>query len=76
MEGEELLLKTPEDFGQIVRSRRKVQKFTQKGLADFVGLSRVSIVKLENESGDIKLSSLLKIADCLKLGVVVKNKSE
>ncbi len=48
-----------------VKSRRKESKLTQKKLAERSGVSYASIRRFE-ETGDISLTSLLKIAHALK----------
>ncbi len=66
-----LLLKTPYEIQQDISSnaklRRKAMKLTQRQLADRSGVSLGSVKRFE-QSGEISLASLLKIAmvlDCL-----------
>ena len=59
------------DVGELIRARRKVQGVTQALLADYSGVSRVSITKIER-GGDLKLSTLLKLTELLGLEVIIK----
>ena len=59
------------DVGELMRARRKAQGVTQTLLADYSGVSRVSITKIER-GGDLKLSTLLKLTELLGLEVIIK----
>lgn len=53
--------------GERIRIRRAELKITQKQLADMTGLSQGHISKLENNTYDISISQLRKIADVLEV---------
>ena len=59
------------EVGELMRARRKAQGVTQTLLADYSGISRVSITKIE-QGGDLKLSTLLKLTELLGLEVIIK----
>jgi len=46
-------------------------KVTQEELADYAGLSRVSVMKVE-KGGDVRLSNLLRLIELLGLELVVR----
>jgi DNA-binding XRE family transcriptional regulator len=48
---------------------------TQDELASFAGLSRVGVVKIEKKEGDIKLSTLIKVANLLGFEIVLKKRT-
>jgi transcriptional regulator with XRE-family HTH domain len=50
-------------------------KITQEELASYTGLSRIGVVKLEKEENDLKLSSLIKIANLLGFELVLRKRS-
>ena len=62
------------NLGKMVKRERRRQNLTQRELADLAGLSRAIVLKLENHSSDIKLSSLLKIMNFLRLDLALKVK--
>lgn len=67
-------INSPKEIGRIVKQLRKEQKITQQELADFANLSRIGVVKLEKGEGDVKLSSLIKIASLLGLDVILQKR--
>jgi len=52
-------------LGEIIKKRRKSLNVTQKQLADFCDLSHNGISKIEIGKSDVKLSTLLKMAEML-----------
>ena len=64
-------IKEGTEVGELMRARRKTQGVTQTLLADYSGVSRVSITKIER-GGDLKLSTLLKLTELLGLEVIIK----
>lgn len=54
-------------YGEILRDRRKELNMTQKELADKVGTARSYIARVEKGETDIQLSSLLRIAQALRM---------
>lgn len=58
-------------FGEQIRRVRRAQQVTQEELADYAGLSRVSVMKVE-KGGDVRLSNLLRLTELLGLELVVR----
>ncbi len=54
-------------YGEILRDRRKEKKLTQQQLADFVGVKRSYIARIEKGETDMQLSSFLRIANALNI---------
>ena len=71
----EVLLKESKDIGKTIKELRSEMKITQEELANFTGLSRIGVVKLEKEENDLKLSSLIKIANLLGIEIVLRKRS-
>lgn len=71
----EFIVKDITEVGNFIKNQRKEMNVTQDELANFAGLSRVGVVKLEKEEGDIKLSTLLKVANLLGFEIVLKKRS-
>ena len=62
------------DIGQTILSNRKARKLTQQTLADRAGVSRYTIVKLENnQAGDIQFKLLSAILAELHLTLTVRD---
>jgi len=58
-------------LGEQIRRVRRAQQVTQEELADYAGLSRVSVMKVE-KGGDVRLSNLLRLTELLGLELVVR----
>jgi transcriptional regulator with XRE-family HTH domain len=71
----EIILKEPKGIGKTIKDLRSEMKITQEELANFTGLSRIGVVKLEKEENDLKLSSLIKIANLLGFEIVLRKRS-
>ena len=71
----EVILKESKGIGKTIKDLRSEMKITQEELANFTGLSRIGIVKLEKEENDLKLSSLIKIANLLGFEIVLRKRS-
>jgi transcriptional regulator with XRE-family HTH domain len=71
----EILLKESKGIGKTIKELRSHMKITQEELANFTGLSRIGVVKLEKEENDLKLSSLIKIANLLGFEIVLRKRS-
>ena len=71
----EIILKDSKDIGSTIKELRSEMKITQEELANYTGLSRIGIVKLEKEENDLKLSSLIKIANLLGCELVLRKRS-
>lgn len=57
-------------LGDAIRSRRGDLDLTQQALADMTGFSRGHIATIERTSGNLRLSSLDKLARALEIDVV------
>lgn len=75
MSSDDFVVKEIAEVGSFIKNQRKVMDVTQDELANFAGLSRVGVVKLEKEEGDIKLSTLLKVANLLGFEIVLKKRT-
>jgi len=71
----EIILDDVKNIGELLKGYRKEKKITQEELANFAGLSRVGIVKLENNESDIKLSTLIKVVSLLGFDLVLKKRT-
>jgi len=69
---EEVILDNPNMVGEILKAYRREKKITQEELANFAGLSRIGIVKIEKDEGDVKLSTLIKVVGLLGFDLVLK----
>lgn len=67
-----IALSDPKQLGKMIRAARKRQQVTQQELADFSGLHRNGIAKIEAGTVDVKVSTLLRIASLLRLSVLVE----
>lgn len=67
-----IVLKDAKQLGMMIRKARKRQKVTQLELADFTGLHRNGIAKIEAGTVDVKLGTLLRIASLLRLAVLLE----
>ena len=63
---------SPQQLANIIKKARKGQKITQEQLADFTGLQRVGIVRIEAGQTEPKISTLLKICQMLGLKLELK----
>ena len=61
---------------KIIKEERKSQKITQEQLADFTGLQRIGIVRIEAGQTEPKISTLLKICQMLGLRLELKSRGD
>ncbi len=71
----DIIIKEAKEIGSTIKDLRGELKITQEELANFTGLSRIGVVKLEKEENDLKLSSLIKIANLLGFEIVLRRRS-
>ncbi|MCE3013984.1 MAG: helix-turn-helix domain-containing protein [Proteobacteria bacterium] len=71
----EIILKESKGIGKTIKDLRSEMKITQEELANFTGLSRLGVLKLEKEENDLKLSSLIKIANLLGFEIILRRRS-
>ena len=75
IESMETTLSSSGEIGELLKRWRKEKKITQEELANFAGLSRVGIVKLEKNESDIKLSTLIKVVELLGFDLILKKRT-
>ena len=63
------------EVGSLIKKFRKNRKITQNDLADYAGLSRAGIAKIEAGESDIKLSTLISILNMLGLNLFLKERN-
>ncbi len=71
----EIKLDDIKNVGELLKKYRKEKKITQEELAKFAGLSRIGVLKLENNEGDIKVSTLIKISNLLGFDLMLKKRA-
>ena len=60
----------------LIRKTRRDQGITQEQLADFTGLQRIGIVKIESGKTEPKVCTLLKICKMLGLKIEISGAGE
>ena len=70
----DIILKDSTKAGPLIKKLRKDLGVTQEDLAGFAGLSRLGVVKLEQEGHDLKLSTLIKVANLLGFEIVLRKR--
>ncbi len=55
---------------EFIKETRKKQNITQEQLADFTGLQRIGIVRIESGQTEPKLSTVLKMCEMLGIKIV------
>ena len=63
---------SPQELAELIKKARKSLKITQEQLADFTGLQRIGIVRIEAGQTEPKISTLLKICQMLGLKLELK----
>ena len=61
---------------ELIRQCRRSQGITQEQLADFTGLQRIGIIRIESGKTEPKVSTLLKICKMLGLKIKVSEASQ
>jgi DNA-binding XRE family transcriptional regulator len=56
-------------LGYMIKKARKEQKLTQEQLGKLVGVQKAQISKIENNTKDVRFSTVLKVFDALKAKV-------
>lgn len=74
MSESEVQLRDIDNIGLYIKKLRKQKKITQVELAEYAGLSRAGIVKVESGESDIKLSTLISIVNLLGMDLVLKER--
>lgn len=69
-------LKNAAQLGEIIKAARKEQKITQQTLADFTGLHRNAIAHVEAGTSEVRLGTLLRLAELLRLRITIAGDAE
>ena len=64
-------IRTPIDFGAVIRDRRKKLQLDQKSLADKVGVSRQWIVEVEKGKPGAEMGLVLRTVEALGISLKV-----
>ena len=56
-------------LGYMIKKARKEQKLTQEQLGKLVGVQKAQISKIENNTKDVRFSTVLKVFEALKAKV-------
>jgi len=56
-------------LGDMIKKARKERKMTQKQLGELVGVQKAQISKIENNTKDVRLSTIMKVFNALKAKV-------
>ena len=64
-------IRNNKELGKILKQRRKILQITQKQLGDICDLSHNGISQIELGNSDIKLSTLLKMAQIAGIKVIL-----
>lgn len=75
MNGKVSIINDNKKIASIIKELRKQRKITQTELADYAGLSRAGIAKIESGASDIKLSTLISIINLLGFDLYLRDRS-
>ena len=53
-------------IGELIKQTRKEQNMTQQQLGELIGVQKAQISRLENHTGNVTLSTILKVFTALK----------
>ena len=56
-------------LGDMIKKARKEQKLTQEQLGALIGVQKAQISKIENNTKDVRLSTIMKVFNALKAKV-------
>jgi DNA-binding XRE family transcriptional regulator len=56
-------------LGEMIKKARKDQHLTQEQLGELVGVQKAQISKIENNTKDVRLSTIMKVFEALKAKV-------
>lgn len=56
-------------LGDMIRKARKEKNLTQEQLGELVGVQKAQISKIENNTKDVRLSTIMKVFNALKAKV-------
>jgi HTH-type transcriptional regulator/antitoxin HipB len=67
--GIDMIIKTSEDLGRIIRKKRKEDGLTLHDAAAICGVSHVFLSALENGKESVQLNKVLQVAACLGIEI-------
>lgn len=56
-------------LGQMIKKARKEKNLTQEQLGKLIGVQKAQISKIENNTKDVRLSTIMKVFNALKASV-------
>jgi HTH-type transcriptional regulator/antitoxin HipB len=71
-----MLVRTPEDLGQLIRERRRELGLDQRSLAERVGVSRLWIIEFEKGKPRAEIGLVLRTLNALELSLEVASDVE
>jgi len=71
-----MLIHSPQDLSMLIKNRRKKLKLTQKEVSDLVGLKQKTISAIENNAGNMRLSTLFRVLAALETDIKLSPKNE
>jgi transcriptional regulator with XRE-family HTH domain len=66
------IINSAEELAEVLKTRRRELKITQKSLADFCNLSHNGISRIELGQSDAQLSTLLKLSKVLGFKILLE----
>lgn len=76
MTEDHFVLNESSSIASVIKKLRRKRKITQTQLADYAGLSRAGVAKIEAGASDIKLSTLISIATLLGLDLCLIDRAK
>lgn len=61
-----------EILGELIKQTRKERNLTQEQLGDLIGVQKAQISRLENHTGNVTLSTILKVFASLKAKIKIQ----
>jgi HTH-type transcriptional regulator / antitoxin HipB len=61
-----------EILGDLIKQTRKERNLTQEQLGDLIGVQKAQISRLENHTGNVTLSTILKVFSSLKAKIKIQ----
>jgi HTH-type transcriptional regulator / antitoxin HipB len=61
-----------EILGDLIKKTRKERNLTQEQLGDLIGVQKAQISRLENHTGNVTLSTIIKVFSSLKAKIKIQ----
>lgn len=61
-----------EMLGELIKQTRKERNLTQEQLGELIGVQKAQISRLENHTGNVTLSTILKVFSSLKAKIKIQ----